>query len=101
MTPRRQLPTGPSVTPQAAPLPLAFSPMEFAPPPVMEQDASGAQAIGGLVNMAGALASRIGGGGGGGEIGAAMKGMMGGATGPTDAPMRRKTPMAMMPPNYA
>lgn len=80
-------------------MPLAFSPMEFAPPPPIEADASGAQALGGMAgNMAGMLANKMGGGPGAGSAGAAMANMMGQ---PTDAPLRRKTPMAMMEPNYA
>lgn len=67
------------------------SPMQFAPPPPMPPpDASGAQAIGGLANMAMMLQGQMGGGGGP-------------QLGPTDAPMRRKTPFseAAAMPNYA
>jgi hypothetical protein len=75
--------------------------MEFAPPPI-EADATGAQAIGGMANMAGMLANKMLGGPKAGGAGAAMGGAMGSMMGqPTDSPMRRKTPMAMMPPNYA
>lgn len=64
------------------------APMQFTPPPpmAMQPDATGAQAIGGLANLASAIMNRPAGAAGG--AGGAMGGAMGG---PTDAP-RRKTP---------
>jgi hypothetical protein len=55
--------------------------------PMGGPDASGAQAIGGLANMAGLLAQRVGNKPKNSKV--------------TDAPIRRKTPMAQMEPNYA
>jgi hypothetical protein len=65
---------------------MQFAPMQFAPLPAAQPDASGAQAIGGLANMAGLLAQRIG---------------NRPQAGPTDAPPRRKTPLVDMTPTHA
>lgn len=67
------------------------TPMQFAaPPPMLSDDATGAQAIGGLAQLATALQGRM----------AANAP----SAGPTDSPMRRKTPFmdaaAMAGPNY-
>lgn len=89
MTPMRRQPglIGPDM-----PMMGGQAPMQFAAlPPMLDGDASGAQAIGGLTNLAGALQAKM------------MNG--GPSAGPTDAPMRRKTPFmdaaAMSGPNYA
>lgn len=93
MTPRHRLaaPMGPDMMGQQAPMPLSMPPLQFAPPPPISPDATGASAIGGLTNLAMAL---------GGKIGNRQPNSKA-----TDAPMpRRKTPLAEMgqqEPNYA
>lgn len=71
----------------AAPGPMSFAPM---PPMPGRPDASGANALGNITNLALAMQSRLGQPQPMGGAGAAMGGAMGG--GPTDAPPRRKTP---------
>lgn len=89
MTPMRRMTPmqGPDLAAMAPPSPMQFA----APPPMLDApDATGAQAIGGLANLAMAFQNRpqgqVGGAGGG------LAGMMGG--GPTDAPPRRKSSFA-------
>ena len=95
---RQQSMQGLDAQPMSPPPPLQMA----APPPMLDSpDATGAQAIGGLANLAAAFQGRpqgqVGGAGGG------MAGMMGG--GPTDSPMRRKPLLGsngdMPMPNYA
>lgn len=88
MTPmnRRQPLMGPDIAMAAPPAPMQFA----APPPMMQADATGVQAISGLANLATAIMNRPAGAVGG--AGGAMGGAMGG--GPTDAPQRRKSSFA-------
>lgn len=66
---------GPDIGAMAPPAPLQFA----APPSVLPPDATGAQAIDGLANLASAFQSKFAGGPAGQ---------------PTDAPMRRKSSFA-------
>lgn len=67
-------------------------PLQFAAPPALPPpDATGAQAIGGLAQLATALQSRVTQRPGAGGAGTAMGGAMGQLT---DGPTRRKTPFA-------
>lgn len=94
MTPMRsrQAMVGPDMMAMQAPSPMQFAP----PPPMPPPDASGAQAIGGLANMAMALQGKF----AGPADPMSNAGQMRKAT---DAPMRRKTPFseAAAQPNYA